>query len=166
MWSSQPKSPENGVAARTRTPELMMPVAQPRSRAIMVDQSAIGKNITIKGVITGAEALHIDGHIEGTIELAGNRVTVGHDGLVTADIRASEILVMGNVRGNLTASTSLQIQSSGSMVGDVLASRISIEDGAYVHGSVDIGASATVKGASAATVEHKASESEPAIGQD
>jgi cytoskeletal protein CcmA (bactofilin family) len=165
MWSSQPKNPENGVAARTRTPELM-PVPQPRSRAILVDQSAIGKNITIKGVITGAEALHIDGKIEGTIELAGNRVTVGHDGLVTADIRASEILVMGNVRGNLTASNSLQIQSSGSMVGDVLANRISIEDGAYVHGSVDIGASVSVAKASATATEHKATLSALAVGQD
>ena len=76
--------------------------------------------------------------MEGSINLAGNRVTVGRNGIVSANINAREIVVLGKVRGNLTASDRVDIRSDGSLTGDVVAARISIEDGAFFKGGIDI----------------------------
>ena len=88
--------------------------------------------------MTGSESLYIDGRVEGSINLAGNRVTVGRNGVVAANINAREIVVLGKVRGNLTASDRVDIRSDGSLTGDVVAARISIEDGAFFKGGIDI----------------------------
>jgi cytoskeletal protein CcmA (bactofilin family) len=102
------------------------------------DQATIGKSLVIKGEVTGSESLYIDGRVEGSINLAGNRVTVGRNGVVNANVTAREIVVLGKVRGNLTASDRVDIRSDGSLTGDVVAARISIEDGAYFKGGIDI----------------------------
>jgi len=100
--------------------------------------ATIGKSLVIKGEVTGSESLYIDGRVEGSINLAGNRVTVGRNGVVAANINAREIVVLGKVRGNLTASDRVDIRSDGSLTGDVVAARISIEDGAFFKGGIDI----------------------------
>jgi cytoskeletal protein CcmA (bactofilin family) len=102
------------------------------------DQATIGKSLVIKGEVTGSESLYIDGRVEGSINLSGNRVTVGRNGVVSANINAREIVVLGKVRGNLTASDRVDIRSDGSLTGDVVAARISIEDGAFFEGGIDI----------------------------
>ena len=76
--------------------------------------------------------------MEGSINLSGNRVTIGRNGVVAANINAREIVVLGKVRGNLTASDRVDIRSDGSLTGDVVAARISIEDGAFFKGGIDI----------------------------
>ena len=76
--------------------------------------------------------------MEGSIHLPGNRVTVGRNGVVAANISAREIVVLGKVRGNMTASDRMDIRGEGSLTGDMVAQRISIEDGAYFKGAVDI----------------------------
>jgi cytoskeletal protein CcmA (bactofilin family) len=102
------------------------------------DQATIGKSLVIKGEVTGSESLYIDGRVEGSINLSGNRVTIGRNGVVAANINAREIVVLGKVRGNLTASDRVDIRSDGSLTGDVVAARISIEDGAFFKGGIDI----------------------------
>lgn len=102
------------------------------------EQATIGKSLVIKGEVTGSEALYIDGRVEGSINLAGNRVTVGRNGVVAANINAREIVVLGKLRGNLMASDRVDIRSEGSLTGDVVAQRISIEDGAFFKGGIDI----------------------------
>jgi cytoskeletal protein CcmA (bactofilin family) len=102
------------------------------------DQATIGKSLVIKGEVSGSESLYIDGRVEGSINLPGNRVTVGRNGNVAANISAREVVVLGKVRGNLNASDRVDIRSEGSLTGDVVAQRISIEDGAYFKGGIDI----------------------------
>jgi cytoskeletal protein CcmA (bactofilin family) len=115
------------------------PAAVPRPAVTTTsDQATIGKSLVIKGEVTGSESLYIDGRVEGSINLAGNRVTVGRNGVVAANISAREIVVLGKVRGNLTASDRVDIRSDGSLTGDVVAARISIEDGAFFKGGIDI----------------------------
>jgi cytoskeletal protein CcmA (bactofilin family) len=92
----------------------------------------------VKGEVSGSESLYIDGKVEGTINLPGNRVTVGRNGQVAANIMAREVVVLGKVRGNVNASDRVDIRSEGSLTGDVAAARISIEDGAYFKGGIDI----------------------------
>ena len=120
-------------AATTATTTTPRPVA-----TTTADQATIGKSLVIKGEVTGSESLYIDGRVEGSINLSGNRVTVGRNGVVAANINAREIVVLGKVRGNLTASDRVDIRSDGSLTGDVVAARISIEDGAFFKGGIDI----------------------------
>ncbi len=121
------------------TPAEPMPAAAPRNAVLnSAEQATIGKSLVIKGEVTGSESLYIDGRVEGSINLAGNRVTVGRNGVVAANINAREIVVLGKVRGNLVASDRVDIRSEGSLTGDVVAQRISIEDGAFFKGGIDI----------------------------
>jgi cytoskeletal protein CcmA (bactofilin family) len=116
-----------------------VPAAAPRNAAVnSADQATIGKSLVIKGEVTGSESLYIDGRVEGSINLPGNRVTVGRNGVVNANIVAREIVVIGKVRGNLQASDRVDIRNEGSLTGDVIAQRISIEDGAFFKGGIDI----------------------------
>jgi cytoskeletal protein CcmA (bactofilin family) len=120
-----------------------MPAAtplEPASRAVPTtsDQATIGKGLLIKGDISGSESLFVDGKVEGSINLPGNRVTIGRNGQVTANISAREIVVLGKVRGNVSATDRVDIRVEGSLSGDVSAARISIEDGAYFKGGIDI----------------------------
>src|SRR5437660_11865270 len=115
------------------------PVSAPRNAVLNnQEQATIGKSLVIKGEVTGSESLYIDGRVEGTINLPGNRVTVGRNGQVQANVNAREVVVLGKVKGNLTASDRVDIRNEGSLTGDVVCQRISIEDGAYFKGGIDI----------------------------
>jgi len=129
--SSAPGSFEPG-AARPSTPGAAS-AAVPAG-----EQATIGKSLIVKGEVSGSESLYIDGKVEGAINLPGNRVTVGRNGQVAANITAREVVVLGKVRGNIQASDRVDIRSEGSLTGDVAAARISIEDGAYFKGGIDI----------------------------
>ena len=109
-----------------------------RSAVKAGDQAIISKGLVITGEITGSESLFIDGKIEGRINLPGNRVTVGRNGKVAASINAREIVVLGKVRGNVSATDRVDIRAEGALTGDVAAARISIEDGAFFKGGIDI----------------------------
>ena len=138
----RPAEPERPSTSTATTAPLMgasEPAAAPRPVTTTTsDQATIGKSLVIKGEVTGSESLYIDGRVEGSINLSGNRVTIGRNGVVAANISAREIVVLGKVRGNLTASDRVDIRSDGSLTGDVVASRISIEDGAFFKGGIDI----------------------------
>ena len=120
------------------TPGYTAPSASPASAVPPGEQATIGKSLVIKGEVSGSESLYVDGKIEGAINLPGNRVTVGRNGQVAANIMAREVVVLGKVRGNVHASDRVDIRSEGSLTGDVIAARISIEDGAFFKGGIDI----------------------------
>jgi cytoskeletal protein CcmA (bactofilin family) len=101
-------------------------------------QSTIGKTLVIKGEISGSESVLIEGKVEGSITLPNDRVTVGRDGRVSANIVAQDIVVVGEVIGNCTASDHLCIRAEGSLIGDVSVARISVEEGSSLTGSIDI----------------------------
>jgi len=100
--------------------------------------TTIGKSLTIKGEITGSDSLFIDGKVEGSISIPGNRVTVGKDGNVTASISAREIVVLGKLMGNVNATDRVDIRAEAALTGDVATARISIEDGAVFKGGIDL----------------------------
>src|SRR4030081_964280 len=109
-----------------------------------------GSSLHVKGDITGSEDLLIDGTVEGLIQLDERKLTVGATAKVTADIIAREVVVYGNVKGNLRAKDRIEIKKDGSVNGDLTTARIMIEDGAYFKGSIEIDKSAEKETSSAA----------------
>jgi cytoskeletal protein CcmA (bactofilin family) len=103
-----------------------------------VEQATIGRSLVIKGEISGSESLYIDGRIEGSINLNDNRITIGRNGVVAANITAREVVIMGKVNGNIQCSDRLDVRSEGSLTGDVCTPRISVEDGALIKGGVQV----------------------------
>ena len=98
----------------------------------------LGASLHVKGEITGNEDLSIDGSVEGLIQLEERKLTIGASARVTADVIAREVVVYGNVKGNLRARDRIEIKKDGSVVGDLTTARIMIEDGAYFKGSIEI----------------------------
>ena len=98
----------------------------------------LGASLHIKGEISGNEDLHIDGTVEGLVQLDDRKLTVGASAKLTADVVAREVVVYGSVKGNLRARDRIEIKKDGSVVGDLTTARIMIEDGAYFKGSIEI----------------------------
>jgi cytoskeletal protein CcmA (bactofilin family) len=133
------KVEKNAMSTNPMNTSEPTPASAPRNANMSTnEQATIGKSLIIKGEVSGSESLYIDGRVEGSINLPGNRLTVGRNGQVNANVNAREIVVIGKVRGNLNASDRVDIRSEGSLTGDVVAQRISIEDGAFFKGGIDI----------------------------
>src|ERR1700689_3033855 len=98
----------------------------------------IGKSVVVKGELSGSEDLYVDGHVEGSISLKGNSLTVGPNGQVKANVDAKGVVVQGKLDGNIQASERVEIRKSAVMNGDISTQRISIEEGAFLKGKVDI----------------------------
>jgi cytoskeletal protein CcmA (bactofilin family) len=98
----------------------------------------VGKAVVVKGEIHSREDLYIDGEIQGTVELMESKLTIGPNGRIQASVRAREVVVFGNVQGNVEALEKIDIRKDAKLVGDIRTARIVIEDGAYFKGSIDI----------------------------
>src|SRR5215471_10652003 len=102
------------------------------------ETTLIGKSIVIKGEISCSEELYVDGQVEGVIDPKGNRLTVGPRGRVKANVNASAVVVQGKLDGNVQASDRVDLKQSAVVTGDIAAQRISIDEGAYFKGRVNI----------------------------
>ena len=105
---------------------------------LSADLAQIGKSVVIKGELSGSEDLYVDGQVEGTISLKNNSLTVGTHGQVKASVEAKGIVVQGKLEGNVNASDRVDLRKSAIVTGDISTQRISIEEGAYLKGKVDI----------------------------
>ena len=120
-----------------------VPMAAPAAAAPAVRTSgprqsaAIGPSMTIKGEIRAREELLVDGEVEGTLE-SQSLLTVGPNGKVRGNIKAREVAIFGSVHGNVDVTEKLAIREQGSLIGDIKCAGISIDDGAYFKGSIDI----------------------------
>jgi cytoskeletal protein CcmA (bactofilin family) len=110
------------------------------------ERATIGRSITIRGDVTGDEDLVIQGRVEGSVDLKEHAVTVGPEGVVKADITGRLVTVEGNVEGNLRADEQVVLRGSARVQGDISAPRVTLEDGAYFKGGVEMGDSAGRKG--------------------
>ena len=141
MWKPSQTGPRTPPPApEPPRPQPSAPAAEHANRVAVPagEQATIGKGLFVKGDISGSESLFIDGKVEGSINLPGNRVTVGRNGQVASSITAREIVILGKVRGNISATDRVDIRAEGALTGDVSAARISIEDGAFFKGGIDI----------------------------
>ncbi len=100
--------------------------------------ATIGKSVVVKGELSGSEDLIVDGEVEGSITLRGQSLTIGPNGRVRANIEARNVIVHGRLDGNIHASDRVELRKSASLTGDIFTARISIEDGAFFKGGIDI----------------------------
>ncbi len=115
--------------------------------------TVIGKSITIRGEVSGDEDLFIDGTVDGSITVTGSRLTIGPNGRVKANLSARDVIIFGEVSGNVLASGAVDLRQSASLKGDISAARLAIEENATIQGKADLtkGAQSTPKpGAQAA----------------
>lgn len=98
----------------------------------------IGKSVIIRGEVKGSEDLFIDGRVEGTISLTESRLTVGPNAILAADLTARDVLVQGQVQGNIVATGRVELRAGCQVNGDVRALRLAIEDNAVFRGKVDL----------------------------
>ena len=129
LQTNQPTklAPSFGEGTTKRNKDVMHPTGAMVERAT----SRLGSNLHVKGEISGNEDLHIDGTLEGLVQIAERKLTVGATAKLTADITAREVIVYGSVKGNVRGKGKIEIKKDGSVNGDLTTAQIVIEDGAY-----------------------------------
>jgi cytoskeletal protein CcmA (bactofilin family) len=141
MWKkSDSEDPQPHYQPQYSPQPQHQPVVQPRPSAPqqMKERAMIGATIYIKGDLSGQEDLLIEGRVEGKIELRQHNVTVGKNGKVKADIYGKTITIEGEVQGNLYGEEQLVLKQTSTVRGNIIAPRVSLEDGSNFKGSIDM----------------------------
>jgi cytoskeletal protein CcmA (bactofilin family) len=146
MWTKQPQSEAPSYSPAPSSPSSPSSQAASAGTNYSARPSAptarnvacLGESIEVKGKISGEEDLQVDGKVEGPIALQGQRLTVGRTGHLNSEVAAREVVVYGKIHGNVRASDRVEIKKDGSVTGDVITARISIEDGAFFKGRIEI----------------------------
>lgn len=139
---AKPLSAPSGAAepeineGESRRPPLEARSAEPE--VLKGTGTTIGKETVIKGDFSSEEDVYIDGYVEGMIELKNNVVTIGPNGSTSPTIKAREIVVLGTIAGDIEAHEKIAIHKNGSVTGDIKTAGITIEDGGYFKGRIDI----------------------------
>lgn len=115
------------------------------SQSPRTDAAVLTRGIRIKGELTGKADLIIDGEVDGSIRLTESRLTIGQAGHIRADIEAAEIVVKGQVEGDLRGRDRVILGSSCHVVGDLDSPRVAIEEGARFKGRVEMGPGADAR---------------------
>ena len=145
MWSKQQGGvAEPPVVSSSQAPSSpVVPFNQPASSNKLGGSPArggarLGASIQIKGEVTGTEDLQIDGIVNGPIRLQGHELTVGAAAQLNSEIHAGDVIAYGKIMGNVHARGRVDIRKDGAITGDISSARISIEDGAYFKGRIEI----------------------------
>jgi cytoskeletal protein CcmA (bactofilin family) len=141
MWNNKvPYPPKDSPLPEplVETPRTANSIAARVSALPQEGAAVIGKTIVITGDITGSEPLHVEGRVKGNIRLDGSYLNIGPEATLQSNISAREVVVRGSVTGNINVSERIDIRNGGSLVGEVAAHSVSIEEGAYFKGSIDM----------------------------
>ncbi len=98
--------------------------------------TVLGKSITVRGEVSGSEDLTINGKIDGSITLTQSRLTVGPTAEVHAELNVHDAVLLGHCEGNVTATGRVELRKSSTLIGDLAAARLSMEEGAAMTGHV------------------------------
>ena len=101
-------------------------------------KTVIGKHIAIEGSIRGDEDLQIEGSMKGNIELQKHNFKVGSSGQMEGEISARNVSVSGEFKGNIACHEKVEVTREADFYGEIKAKSISIEDGAYIKGVIEL----------------------------
>ncbi|HKU21423.1 MAG TPA: polymer-forming cytoskeletal protein [Terriglobales bacterium] len=140
MWKHKEEEQAEGGAGRTQGSYGGAPgrPEPPRMTAPLGGTANIGRSVLIKGELSGSEDIYLDGTVEGSIELPANNLAIGPNGRVRAGIRARGVIIEGKVEGDIEASERVELRKTAVLTGSIVTQRVSIEDGAYFKGGVDV----------------------------
>jgi cytoskeletal protein CcmA (bactofilin family) len=115
------------------------PLGSPSAAATRTGAPArLGPTLSWEGKLAGEEDLLVEGRFKGEIQLPAHQVTIGSQGHVDGEVRASAIIVEGEVRGNLTAAQQVLVRASGKVLGDIRAPRVALDQGCRFKGAIDM----------------------------
>lgn len=114
------------------------PPSPAKRSAGTVGVATVGPSITIEGDVKGEEDLLVEGKVTGKITVPAHAVTIGATGHVKAQVRARSITVEGEVEGDLVGEEDVVVRPSGSVVGNIISPRVSLESGCRFKGSIDM----------------------------
>ena len=140
MWNreeAQKNQSPNDVSKSNAGIQPVQPAPIPSSSGARAVAS-MGASLVIKGELTGAEDLVIDGRVEGKVTLPGHLLTIGPQAKVLAEVVAKAVIIQGSVTGNVTASDRFEIRGGGSMTGDLTSPKVIMAEGSEFRGRVDM----------------------------
>ena len=105
---------------------------------LQASHSWLGPSLRVKGEISGHGDLLVDGSVQGVVHLSAWKLTIGPAANLEADLTAGEVLVRGNVKGNVHAKRRIEVGHEGSVIGDLTTRQVLIQDGARFRGSIGI----------------------------
>ena len=135
MWKRDEAVKQSGATQDAAPASVQRDRPAAASSRVIMD---LGKSVVIKGELTASEDLTIYGQMEGSIKLPNHTLTIGPHADIRAAIAAKAVVVMGAVTGDVTAGDKIEIQASGSVIGDVAAPRLAIADGGLLKGKVQM----------------------------
>ena len=118
-------------------------------------EATIGENIVIEGDVTGDQDLHIEGKLEGSVNLPNQHLVVAEVGQVAGEVTAKVVTICGEVKGKIKGIEKVIISKTGCARGDIVSPRVILEDGAQYKGCIDMESADTEK---ATSVEREAAE--------
>jgi cytoskeletal protein CcmA (bactofilin family) len=148
MWRKEGAKPQGSseISTGSVNPNASTGAGQSSGREAVAGPSishkavaCVSQGIKIKGDVTGSEDLFVDGLVEGKVALGNSVLTIGPNAVVKAEVSARDVVVRGRVEGKLTGTERIQIWHSARVQGDMKAERISIEEGAELHGKMEAG---------------------------
>jgi cytoskeletal protein CcmA (bactofilin family) len=98
----------------------------------------LGKSVVIKGELSASEDLTLYGQMEGSVTLPDHTLTIAPHADIKASINANAVVILGAVTGNVTARERVEIQTTGSVDGDVTSPRIAMAEGGCLSGKVQM----------------------------
>ena len=130
MLGRAAREPKVGDGAGARTPGRLDP-----ERRVA---AWIGSSIVFEGTLKSSEDLTIAGRVKGDVEVRENLLVVAPDAHIEGNIHALDVIVNGNVTGDIEANGTVEIGATGSVAGDIVTPRMTVTEGATLNGRLRI----------------------------
>jgi cytoskeletal protein CcmA (bactofilin family) len=98
----------------------------------------MGQSLVIKGELSGGEDLTLEGRLEGKISLPDHVLTVGASANIDAEIHAKIVIILGHVKGDVTAREKFELRAGGSVEGTLVAPKVAMAEGATFNGQIEM----------------------------